>query len=459
MPILFNGNKIIPVEFVTVAYEPARDGATTQLARKLDITLRGKLSALKGSPNSQGVFWNQPGYPPDENLTPDQRLTSLLAKEKALRALFSTDWGSLEIQPWDGAQSTVFQVILKDIEFGEGPWVEVAPFTIKLESYDTSIVAAREASNQWSIELLDEKLKTYRLTHAVSATGVPTVDTNGHITAQAWENARAYCLTNIGLGIDFGQVAAAGVLNLNTDNVHGYNYVRSQRTDERAGSFSVQETWVCYDPQGGPAALDDFTVETRLTEQGLNRVSVQGTISGFEVRDVSTYALQSTRWDNAQAKWAAVSAGIFARAQGLSGLSLNAVVLATTVGRNQNAGTINYNYEYDNRASNTIPGAITESVSVNDHLGADVYASIPVPNDPLGPVLQAMGTITAKKRLISIEAQLNAASQTATPTKPNTNAVVAGLVPSGLQVFLDQDESTWVERSGRYTRSVAFTWK
>src|SRR4051812_43623959 len=100
MPVLFNSNKIIPVEFITISYDPTRDPTNNQLATRLDIQIRGKLSATKGSPNSSGVFWNLPDYPPDEDIPADGRLGSILAKQKALKNLFKADYGSLEIQPW-----------------------------------------------------------------------------------------------------------------------------------------------------------------------------------------------------------------------------------------------------------------------------------------------------------------------------------------------------------------------
>lgn len=457
MPCIYDNKKIIPVEFITFSYEPNHDPVNNQLATRIDIQLHGKLSAIKGSPNSTGTFWTTSGYPPDENLTADQRLASILAKQTALKNLFKNDNRTLEIQPWDGSNSTRFQTVTKGVEFGEGIWFDACPFVIKLEAWDNTFALAKEASVQWNIELADEKFKTYRLTHSVSASAMPTVDVNGNITAQGWENAKTYVLNTLGLGINPDRMTAPGVLDANA--LQAFNYVRSQRIDERQGSFSVTESWVCYDPQGGAAAIDDFTVETRVAEDGLTRVSVQGTITGFEVRDNNTYALISTRWTNAQAKWSTVSTGIFTRAESFSGVTLNGVFLQENIGRNEAAGTITYHYEYDNRPYPAVGGALSEYITVTDHAATDVYASIPILGAPLGPVLQSIGTITAKKRSISIEIQMTAANLSSTPTVPNTDAIVTSLIPNGLQVFLDQDEETWVERRGRYTRSVGFTWK
>jgi hypothetical protein len=170
--------------------------------------------------------------------------------------------------------------------------------------------------------------------------------------------------------------------------------------------------------------------------------------------------LVTTRWSNAQAKYAIVSGNTFSLASSIAGLTLNATGLSNQVGRNPVAGTIQYHFEYDNRPTPSIGGAISEIVTVSNNNAAQVFAQIPVPGEPFGPVLQDMQTITAKRRSISVEIQMPASTQTTTSSAPNTDSLVSSLAPvSPLGVFLDSDNESYTPNTGRYVRSTTFTWK
>ncbi len=190
-------------------------------------------------------------------------------------------------------------------------------------------------------------------------------------------------------------------------------------------------------------------------------MSVEGTITGFEVRNNDTRELITTRWENASDKWNSyVNPGLATLAQTTSSLTLNTVPLSTQVGFNPVAGTLTYHWEYDNRPTPATPNAVTESVTVSNHNAADVFAQIPVLGRPFGPVLQSIGTVTAKKRSISIDIQMRASTQDFAASPPNTNAIVLTLMPvSSLGVFLEQDEESFSTSTGRYTRQTVFVWE
>jgi hypothetical protein len=471
MPTYYDSKKIIPSPIFSSAQIPQTLEDGTIVGTSFQITVKGTITADRGSPNSSGVFWTLSDYPPDENIAADGRLRSILMKMSALRKLFSVDGKTFEVQPWDGSASTKCNPRIKNILFSEGPYINKCDYTIEMES-DTLIVNGVEqtgdadtykvskATNNWTIEILDEKLKTYRLQHSVSAVGKKFYGESGSAAKQAWENAKDYVLIKLGLGINLVRMQAPGVLDL-AGSVNAYNYLRMQNVGEDSGVFAVNESWTCYDPQGGPAAIDDFQVVVKTNEQDRKQsVSIDGTITGFEVRDNSTYVLGSLRYDNAKLKWQAVEPIVFDRVQDMSGVTLNPTFISKTVSLNQNGGTIGYSYVYDNRSAPLTPNAISELVTVTNHNQADIFANLGVPFRLIGPVLQNLFTKTAKQRDLSIEIQMPASTYgAAAAAQPNTTSLVLSKKPVAGSVYIASDVETWLDASGRYTRSTSFVYE
>jgi hypothetical protein len=463
MPVLYDGNAIIPAPFVRIAkdYQKADDGSI--VGSIFNISIQGKLICDKGSPNSSGQFWTASGYPPDETLTVNQFLKSLLAKQAALRAIFAVEGKTLEIVPLDGSTPFKFNPRVKDIQFPAGNWTIESEYEITLEADGDSPEDANhiaKASEEWAIEQTDDRQITFRLTHTVGAVGKRFYDSTGALTSPAWQRAKDYVLNKIGLGLDSSQMAADGVLN--ADSLRAYNYARAEQVNKLGGSFQVTETWLCFDPGSDAPAVEEFTVTTVKDETGRTKVGIEGNVQGLRQRDNSSYALITDRYTNANSKWtSAVLPNLFTRCQSYSGVTLNVKPLNTRVGRNQVAGTITYSYDFDDRPTPSTSGAISEVISVIDDGAVDLFAKIPVlGGGPFGTILQDIGTFTEKKRQILIEIQMPCATQSFTPTQPTTTSIVNSLLPVGnLQTFIDKDSVSWVERTGKYSRSVGVTWK
>ena len=99
--VMYGGKRLVPAPFFSSSVEPVESADGKKLGEKRSLTLRGKLVAHKGSPDSAGAFWDQPDYPPDESVPQDSRLGVLLTKKAALEALFATSGLALEIQGED----------------------------------------------------------------------------------------------------------------------------------------------------------------------------------------------------------------------------------------------------------------------------------------------------------------------------------------------------------------------
>lgn len=478
MPVNYDGNGIIPAPFVSIQkeFQKSADGTTRLIL--YNITVKGKLVAFKGSPNSAGEFWQQSGYPPDDepqltNVNQD----SLDAKIGAMMLLFSTEGKSFEISPWDGAAPIKFNPRIKGIDFAEGQWFNVVDYTIQMEadtvyfgtipeSADGSDPATIAPEETWSTEAADERARTYRLTHSVSASAKRTFDENGNITNEGWQNAKTAVLAKLGLTSSF--MTAPGVLDL-SGTFAAFNYIRAQTVDEPAGKFSVSETWLCFDPQSDPdakgfAAIEDFTVTSKVSaENHRTTVSVEGTITGLEIRDNTTHALTTTRLTNAQGKWAAVQPLLFNRAQSLAGITLNPTVLGQQIGTNEINGVITYNFDWDDRPASLFPGALSQTITISDDFPSDVFASLVVLNRSLGPVLQSIGTVTESKRTLSIEVVMPAGTYTNPNSTEPDETLVDELIdeyePEAEVIFINTNRQNWCAQTGRYSREFGWTYE
>lgn len=480
MPVYYNSNSIIPAPFISFekTYQTNDDG--TIVGTSWNISVKGTLSAYKGSPNSTGVFWNVGGYPPDEVISADSRLTSILRKQEALRKLFAVNGQTYEVQPWDGAPPLKFNPRIKKIIFPEGKWVEVCPYEIIMEAdviyVNGGILGEDSLVNQffisksnesWHIEILNEFTREYRLVHTLGAVGKLFYDSNGNIPNPAWVNAQNYVLNGIGLGLNASMMQADGVLGL--DTWQAFNYIRSQTVNETAGSFEATETWLCFDTAftpdgigGGIPAVEVLTVTTRQSiEDARTSVTLEGNITGLEQRDNNTGALITTRSTNALSKYNAVSPFFQTRAQAFSGFTMNPVPLVKQFATNNVNGTINYNVQFNNRAATFIGGALSEIVTVIDNIGSDVFAILPIPGRAIGPIIQPMGTVKENRRDITIEIVMPAQTFGVTTVIPNTDGLVALFIPNPTFGILQKEKDTpsWTYFTGRYSRQVSFVYQ
>lgn len=467
--VIYGGNAVIPAPLVTInkIYQSSDDG--THVGSLYNIQLKGKLSAFQGSPDSNGSFWNLSGYPPDEVFSVTQGMGSIIRKQSALRALFSAPGQTLEFQPPDGSAPLACNPRVLGIEFAEGQWFQTCDYTVTLEAdtiygiieddlSDISTYHVSKASEDWAIEIIDQNLKTYRLTHQVTATGKRFFGTDGGLTQAAWQNAQDFVLNKIGLGLVPARMNPSDVLP--GADLQAYNYIRAQSVGEWQGTFGVTETWLCYSPPDGIAAYVETKVDYRKSVlENRTVVTIEGTITGLEVRDNNDWSLLSSRYDNALAKWNTTQTNLLSDAQTISGVTLNPTPMITSEGINQIAGTIIFSVQYDSRPIASIPGALTQIVSVTDVNPANIFASLIVPGDALGPVLQDIQTVTARKRQISIEVQMPPASIVFSPAKPDTLQLILDNRPTGSAIFLDEDAESWVQYTGRYTRNTSYTWE
>jgi hypothetical protein len=421
MAVIYDGKKIIPGPTVSITKSYNRLGGEESelVSSSYEIVLNGTIVAFKGSPNSSGVFWDQSGYPDDEDIQMDSRLGAITRKQKALRELFSKDneGKALEIQSDDGSQPLKMYPKIISVSFPDGLWHTICPYTITLsanqifpleESFEYNISSASES---WSLEPQDtpenfnietnnafQTSSYYRLGHNVSAQGLRIFDENGNVVKQPWESAKDWVISR--LGINQQIVNSSGVNNL-PSYYTGKDHFRTEEVDIINGSYSVNETWLLTSGN----AIEDFTVSiTSDINSPYKVVDVNGSIRGLEEKDSNMF-ITKTRYENASEYYEQVSSKFFSRAQTIYNSNiLNSIPVNTNIGRNPANGTINYSFQYNTRPSGIIEGALSENINVSYTDGGQSFASVFAIGRLKGPVLQALGTTEAKTKSLSIEA-------------------------------------------------------
>ncbi len=464
MPIIFDGKKIIPSPFVNINKSYATAGDGTKIGTVYSLILTGSLVAWKGSPsgNLLSSFWTLPGNPPDQGgilNDSDARLESLLRKEEGMRRLFALEGKTLEIEPLNGSAPIKCNPRVLSIDFAQGVWFDRVDYTINMEADQLFIFGTTNdedafsqfltsASEDWQLEF-GELDNFYNLTHNVNAVGKVHYDSNGILVRPAWEEAREWVQDR--LGLDLIRIDASGSFNLFNTALTGYNHVRAESVNELGGSYGVSESWVI----ASGAVIEDFNVnlEQATNDNRRNTVTIEGSIKGLDTRDAS-FNVTNTKYQSASGHFASITGNLFSRAQTISGFTLNVTPVNKSIGRNTNTGIITYSTTYDDRPSNIISDALTEDISVTDNFNGQVIAAIPIIGRAKGPILQDIGTVTARTRSLNISVSVSGVQSFG--SVPNVSGIISLVEPTTTQVFKTSDTANWNWKEGRYTRNVGW---
>ena len=134
MPFYIDSKKLIPVQTVEIGRDSERSDAGIKKRSFFSITVNGNLVVNMGSPTSSGTWWTSSGYPPDETIAEDSRLTSILAKQAALSQVLCQEGVWHELQPFDGSTPTKWIPRVAKVVFAPGNWVNYCPYTISMET-------------------------------------------------------------------------------------------------------------------------------------------------------------------------------------------------------------------------------------------------------------------------------------------------------------------------------------
>lgn len=469
-----------PVPLMTLSNElqkPADQGEI--IGEAYSISLRGTLIIPSGSGS----------------------IVQIRQKQDELLTAFSGDGRLFELKC---GSTTLLQAYprIRSVSFDEGIWVFQSPYTIELEFDElapgsgTSFL--QDASEDWSVEFGEQSKWAWtlpagsgadtnpyrlRITHSLSATGKSRYNAAG-LQVKAWQHARNYVIPR--LGINTGYISNSGVFNMNAGSFSAYDHVRSIQSNEKAGTYSVTESWLVQETGLGGVpgnAIEDFTISLRqTTDSDLTFVGIEGTIQGVESRTYGVnpgdFTISETKYASASGTWNTVKNRLLGRSNLLldtvaTTRDLNIIPLSTSVGHNPNTGSISYSYEYNDRPANCVVGAKSETITITDTYPTDVFARLTVLGRAAGPVLQDLSTQTESTRSLSIEVVM--APATGCPTAGNVaafmaqkptaavnvliSAIEADLSGNYSQFFKTEDQESWSPKDGRYSRNIGWLYQ
>jgi hypothetical protein len=471
MPIFYNGKSLIPAPFISISKEYSRNEAGTLKKVVYVVTATGSLSSHKGSPDADGVFWTTTGYPADTpNLTIsdiNKRLAIFRNKIGAMNNLFCDQNRLFEIQPYDGSLAIKFVPRIRRVNFEDGPWTDQVRYSIEMETdridFGSFITCADEQNNEdnvdetWTLEPNDDKGRTYKLTHNLSSQYPDKYDPSGTGTVSqlGWLAAKDKVLARAGYNsyyVDNTEIA-------DLDAFGRYNFVRVENIDTTGGKYALTETWILYD---GGAYLEEYTVNIRTnSEDNSINVTIEGNVTGYSNTADPGFG---NRWTNTEAGWAIVEPLLLTRAQAYSGVTLNALQVGKSVGKNPLGGVITYNHEYTNKSCPTLSGAISETVNINDQFPTVVIARHICVLRAFGPVLQDIGTKTESRRTLTIDVQMPAASgcPAVASSQPDDTTIITAYTPTvlggGSGPWVERNETNFSPTTGRYNRTISWFW-
>lgn len=386
--VIYNDIAVIPAPLVSFTDESILAGNQQRLGTTYKITITGKLVSFKGSPASQpfgggspsaswggwnSQFWINTGYPPDETLPGNSnqfhQLYMIESKQEALRNLFSFEGAWLEFQSADASAPIKCQPKNIVISFAEGIWFQTCDYTITAETdilylngqiFNPNAVPdlIQNASESWEISP-SETVKTFQVSHNVSAVGKRIFSSTDGETQPAWQTARDFVNQRLVLGwtgqSTFSSVSGQGIFNqsslgsgvLNFGSYNPYNFSRTESVDELAGSYSCTESWLASPTASGNHI---YTINTRrIVDDPYTTVvsNINGTIKGF-YDGLFNYDQRLASAEYVLASLAGPTGLLSLITSTYSGVTYNVQPRAGSLDYNYNDGTVSYQYEFSN---------------------------------------------------------------------------------------------------------------
>lgn len=207
---------------------------------------------------------------------------------------------------------------------------------------------------------------------------------------------------------------------------------------------------------------ETFTVSNSYSRaDGLTTVVVNGTVQGYD----SNLGDLTERYDNALVGMPS-DATIFGRATSYGSSLVVGSPVTKELTYQPQAGAVGYSYTYTSEATGCYPGVLSLNVSVTEQKAGDVVALLDVIGRLQGPVLQPIGSKTAKVRRIDVEIVQNKPTSLCQITgaysnKPEAFAdeIINGLKPSAYAVYYTEPTDTYVITEGRYSASVSWLYE
>jgi len=198
-----------------------------------------------------------------------------------------------------------------------------------------------------------------------------------------------------------------------------------------------------------------FTVSKRTSiEDGITSISVDGTIKGLRTASPTApfaAADREERYRNAKAYWAGVQPNLLGvAALYVASAGVNPKPRTAVDSHAPSDGVVTYQAEFTTQPDPTVPGALSEMITVADTRAVPVVVQQAIPGRADGPILQDLNTVTAKEREVSLEAVFPAGTTTAPSVSLDAWA------PAGDVVKKSRDVATWSPTTRRLVQTTSW---
>jgi hypothetical protein len=468
MPVIINGSAITPAPNVTYTKNFIRTEGNGIIGVSYDIQLAGTIIAYKGNPEPTGLSPNSvyTSYSttddPISAITDSSLLSTIMAKQAALRSLVSTSPVILAITGFDGGSGINTNCEITNIAFDdESLWTNRCGYNISLVTPSIGEIefaySISEASEEWGISESDaytatptniqDQKKIYTITHSVSAVGQRV---NG---GSAFDQAKGYVTSVIGLGSTnlpeslFPIVASYTI----------YNNKVTETSNVLTGSYSIQEEFTL--GLSLQPATESVSISVDTDTSSFTRVAIQGTINGFNLEEYDSASVD--KYANALSYWKAIEPALYTRVNDFFNATcpLNENPLSKSVSHNITEGVITYNISYDNRLANLISGAINEEIQISDTYPGQIINVVPVIGGSQ-PVLQYVNSRSEYKRSLNISVNMPISNCLLTkPSLVDLAAIFELYKPVSDQIYYTPPSENWNPKTGQYSYSIEWIYK
>ena len=409
MAITLNGTTIIPTPLVTVQTENEFKENGKVKKSVLVVTLKGKALSLAKDINGNVVDLAQD----DEN----GRLGKINTAYSVIEGLVVHSVNNLFVTGTMSAPFLSGKVKLKSKSYQADPSSVFADYTIVFEKV---LFESQDVDENWSLDPADEYDRFVKVTRSRS------------ITLNSSETA-TYQLAIAALPASSSSSGAGSYLPATTGSA--YNKTTNYTVNTEKNSVECTESWtICK-----TSALVEETYSIKESADSIFKTfSRQITIKGL------AGAGGGDKYANANAYFAGMT--IPEIGDGYEG-STTDKIKSISVARNTVGGTITVNMDASGGIEKA--GEIYRTVDITDNAPTEFYASIAAIGKPTGPILQRFGT----KKQGSLSVNITVIYKDGSNDEPS----VSEYKPEGSS-FVDKDEKTYDERSGKVTRSVTWTY-
>jgi len=409
MAITLNGTTIIPTPLVTAQTENEFKENGKVKKSTLVVTLKGKALSLAKDNDGNVVDLAQ-----DNEVG---RLGIINAAYSAIEGLVVHSVNNLFVTGTMSAPFLSGKVKLKSKSYQADPSSVFADYTIVFEKV---LFESQEVDENWSLDPADEYNRFVKVTRSRS------------ITLNSSETA-TYQLAIAKLPASSSVDDGASYLPTTTGSA--YNKTTNYTVNTEKNSVECTESWtIC-----GTSALVEETYSIKESADSIFKsFSKQISIKGLAGPG------GGNKYANANAYLGTIT--IPEIGDGYDG-STTDKIKSISVARNIISGTITINMDASGGIEEA--GEIYRTVDVTDNVPTEFYASIAAIGKSDGPILQRFGT----KKQGSLSVNITVIYKNGGNGEPS----VAKYKPAG-NSFVDKDEKTYDERSGKVTRSVTWTY-